>query len=63
MRDTKSKEREMKRRENKYLFILINRQTDRQRDGQIDRHKSFNDMRYNTEQYSKSDSIESNRME
>ena len=30
-----------------------NRQTDRQTDGRTDRHKSFIDMRYNTEQYSK----------
>ena len=42
------------RRENINLLIQINRQTD----GQIDRHKSFIDMRYNTEQYSKSNSIE-----
>ena len=34
-----------------------------QTDGQIDRHKSFIDMRYNTEQYSKSNSIELNRIE
>ena len=43
------------RRENINLFIQINRQTDRR----TDRHKSFIDMRYNTEQYSKSNSIES----
>ena len=42
-----------KRSENKYLFILTNRQTD----GRTDRHKSFIDMN-NTEQYSKSNSIE-----
>ena len=57
------KEREMKmrrdkikkeRRENKNFFIQINRQTDRQ----TDRHKSFIDIRYYTEQYSKSNSIE-----
>ena len=33
--------------------------TDRRTNGQTDRHKSFIDMRYNTEQYSKSNSIES----
>ena len=33
------------------------RQTDRQTDERTDRHKSFIDMRYNTEQYSKSNSI------
>ena len=32
--------------------------TDRQTDRRTDRHKSFIDMRYNTEQYSKSNSIE-----
>ena len=31
--------------------------TDEQTDGQTDRHKSFIDMRYYTEQYSKSNSI------
>ena len=31
-------------------------------DGRADRHKSFIDMRYNTEQYSKSNSIEENRI-
>ena len=32
-------------------------------DGQIDKHKSFIDMRYNTEQYDKSNSIELNQIE
>ena len=32
------------------------RQTDRQTDRRTDRHKSFIDMRYYTEQYSKSNS-------
>ena len=32
-------------------------------DGQIDKHKSFIDMRYNTEQYDKSNSIEFNQIE
>ena len=35
---------------------------DRQTDRRTDRHKSFIDMRYNTEQYSKSNSIEQNRI-
>ena len=35
------------------------RQTERQTDRRTDRHKSFIDMRYYTEQYSKSNSIES----
>ena len=51
------------REKDKNLFIQINTHTDRQTDGQIDRHKSFIDMRYNTEQYSKSNSIESNRIQ
>ena len=54
-------------RENINLFKQINaqtyRHTDRQTDGQTDRHKSFIDMRYNTEQYSKSNSIKENRIE
>ena len=33
------------------------RQTDTRTDGQTDRHKSFIDLRYYTEQYSKSNSI------
>ena len=37
--------------------------TDRQTDRQTDRHKSFIDMRYYTEQYSKSNSIKLNRIE
>ena len=55
--------KKLERRENINLFIQINKQTDRrterQTDGRTDRHKSFIDMRYNTEQYSKSNSIES----
>ena len=39
-----------------------NRHTDRQTDGRTDRHISFIDMRYYTEQYSKSNSIEFNRI-
>ena len=49
----KRKEKE-KRSENINSFI--------QTDGRTDRHKSFIDMRYNTEQYSKSSSIELNRI-
>ena len=44
------------------LFIQINRPTDKQTDGQTDRHKSFNDMIYYTEQYSKSNSTKENRI-
>ena len=59
------------RRENINLFIQINTHTDRQTDGRTDertdgrtnRHKSFIDMRYNTEQYDKSNSIEHNQIE
>ena len=67
MRKKKKGKEKRKRSENINSFILINRQTDRQTDRQTerrtDRHKSFTGMRYNTEQYSKSDSIESNRIE
>ena len=53
----KSKERVKKqeRTENINLFIQINTQTDRWTDRQI--HKSFTGMRYYTEHYSKSNSI------
>ena len=43
------------KREKKNLYIQIDTKTDR--------HKSFIDMRYNTEQYSKSNSIEQNKVE
>ena len=49
----KERIKKQERRENINLFIQINTQTDRQ----TDRHKSFIDMRYFTEQYSKSNSI------
>ena len=66
-RETKEKRKEIikkqDRGENINLFIQINKQTDRQTDRRTDRHKSFIDMRYNTEQYSKSNSIEQNGME
>ena len=68
MKREKRKERVKKqeRRENINLFIQINTHTDRQTDGrtdrQTDRHKSFIDMRYYTEQYSKSNSIEEKRI-
>ena len=52
------------KRENINLLIQINTQTDRQidrrTDGQIDKHKSFIAMRYNTEKYSKWNLIEEN---
>ena len=44
------------------LFIQINRQTDGRTDRQTDRHKSFIDMRYYTEQCSKSNPIELNQI-
>ena len=52
----KSKER-IKKQERRENYKLIH--TDKQTDRRTDRHKSFIDMRYNTEQYSKSNSIES----
>ena len=58
-RKRKERIKKQERRENINLLIQINTQADRQMDGQIDRHKSFIDMRYYTEQYSKSNSIES----
>ena len=42
-----------------YSYRFPDGETDRR----TDRHKSFIDMRYNTEQYSKSDSIKSNQIE
>ena len=51
------------RQNDKNLFIQINKQTYRRTDGRTDRHKSFIDMRYYTEQYSKSNSIKENRIE
>ena len=52
-RETKMKrEKKQERREN-YKIIHTDKQTYRR----TDRHKSFIDMRYNTEQYSKSNSI------
>ena len=41
---------------------LIHTDKDKQTDGRTDRNKSFIDMRYYTEQYSKSNSIEQNRI-
>ena len=71
-REDKKKKKErikkQERRENINLFIQVNKHTDRWTDARTDRHKSFIDMRYYTEQYSKSNSIiekriESNRFE
>ena len=60
----KKRTKKQERRANINLFIQINKQTDkqtdRQMDGRTDRHKSFIDMRYNTEQHSKSNSIKEN---
>ena len=61
----KGKRKEIWKRKNeetgekrKHKPLHTNKQTDRQTDRWTDRHKSFIDMRYNTEQYSKSNSIE-----
>ena len=63
-RNEKNKETGEKR---KHKLIHTDKHTDgqthRRTDGQTDRHKSFIDMRYYTEQYSKSNSIEQNGME
>ena len=69
-RKKKERIKKQERREN-YKLIHTDKQTDRQTDrqtgrrmdGRTDRHKSFIDVRYYTEQYSKSNSIELNRME
>ena len=61
-RNKKKKRKEITKKSENYKLIHTDRQTDRQTDrrtdGQIDRHKSFIDMRYYTEQNSKSYSIE-----
>ena len=49
--------RETERQTVKSTNNNTDRQTDRQKDKRTDRHKSFIDMRYNTEQYSKSNLI------
>ena len=62
----KSKKKKEKNGKTINSFIQINKQTgrqtdkqtDTQTDGRTDRQKSFIDMRYYTEQYSKSNSIE-----
>ena len=60
MRNEKREKKEKwKRKENLiHTDKQTDRQTDRRTDRQIDRHKSFIDMRDNTEQYSESNSIE-----
>ena len=55
-RSRKERVKKQERREN-YKLIHTDKQTDRR----TDRHKSFIDMTYNTEQYSKSNSIEENQ--
>ena len=62
-KEKRNKKKKRERRENINLFIQTDRQTDRQTDGRTDRHKSFIDMRYYTEQYSKSNSIKENKTE
>ena len=61
-RKSKEKIKKQERSEKRNLFIQINRQTDRRTEGRTDKHKSFIDMRYYTEQYSKSNSIEESRI-
>ena len=55
------REKGYREKKEKWKQILIH--TDKQTDTQTDRHKSFIDMRYYTEQYSKSNSIKENRIE
>ena len=61
-REIKMRGVKKKRRKRKHKLIHTDKQTDiqtdRRTDGQMDRQKSFIDMRYYTEQYSKSNSIE-----
>ena len=57
-RKKKKKRKEIREKRENYKLIHTDKQTDRQTVGWIDRHKSFIDMRYYTEQYSKSNSIE-----
>ena len=57
MRREKKKKWKNKETGEKRKHKLIH--TDKQTDRRTDRHKSFIDMRYYTEQYSKSNSIES----
>ena len=47
----------------KHKLIHTDKHTDRQTDGRTDRHKSFIDMRYYTEQYSRSNWIKEKRIE
>ena len=65
MKREKKKKRKNKetREKRKHKLIHTDKQTDTQTNGWTDRHKSFIDMRYNTEQYSKSNSIEFNKRE
>ena len=63
MKKEKKGKEKRNRSENINLFIQINTHTDGRTDGRTDRHKSFIDMRYYTEQYSKSNSIEEKRIE
>ena len=60
--DKKEMRREKKRERDSNLFIQINKYTDRQTDRQTNRHKSFIDMRYNTNKHDKSNSIKRNRI-
>ena len=57
------KKRRGKRKKKREKLIHTDKQIDGRIDRLTDRHKSFIDMRYNTELYSKSNSIESNQFE
>ena len=57
----KKKRKEITKKRENYKLIHADKQTDTQTDRWMDRHKSFIDMRYYTEQYSKSNSITENR--
>ena len=62
-RDKKEKRKNKETGEKrKHKLTHTDKHTDRQMDGRTDRHKSFIDMRYYTEQYSKSNPIELNRI-
>ena len=62
-REEKKENGNKKKRKKREKTINLYIQTNRQTDERIDRHKSFIDMRNNTEQYSKSNSIKENRIE
>ena len=64
-KEIRTRKERVKKRVKKRIHKLVHtdKQTDRQTNGRTDRHKSFIDMRYNTEQHSKSNSIKEKRKE